>query len=54
MDATVAAALASGVSDFVDGAIAQLTANLPVALGVTITVAVVFFGIRTFRAIAHI
>jgi len=54
MDASVAAALGVGLDSFVDSATNQLVANLPLAIGIAVSVAVVFFGIRTFRAIAHV
>lgn len=54
MDASLSAAMTTGVQDIADGAIAALTTNLPIALGVVVSVAVLFFGIRTFRAIAHV
>jgi len=54
MDATVAAAMTTGLTSIKTESLEQLAANVPLALGVVITVAVLFFGIRTFRAIAHV
>lgn len=54
MDATVGAALTTALTTLQGDAVDQLAANLPLAIVVTITVAVLFFGIRTFRAIAHV
>lgn len=54
MDATVSAALTTGVTGFADDAVAQLASVLPIALGVTITVGVLFLGIKIFRAITHV
>lgn len=54
MDATVGAALTTALTALKGDALEQLGANVPLAIAVTITVAVLFFGIRTFRAIAHV
>jgi hypothetical protein len=54
MPTAVASALASGLTSWVDGAQGQLVAILPIALGLVITIAVVFFAINFFRAIVHI
>lgn len=54
MDATLAADLGTQLTSFKTSAITVLGDNLPVALGLTISVAVLFFGIKAFRAIAHV
>ena len=54
MDATLAAALTSSLTSIKTGAIEALTDNAPVALGLVVSVAVLFFAIKTFRAIAHV
>lgn len=54
MDATLAASLESGLTTFSSDAATQLAAVLPIALGLLVSIAVVFFGIKMFRAIVHI
>jgi len=54
MDPTVAAELSSQLGDFKDGAYAQIVAVLPIAVPLVITVSLVFFGWRMFRAMAHV
>lgn len=54
MDATVAAALTSQLESFETGAYAQITSVLPVAIPIAITIGLVFFGWRIFRAMAHV
>lgn len=54
MDATLATTLGTQMTTFKADALTQVGAVLPLALGVAISVAVVFLGIRIFRAIAHV
>lgn len=54
MDATVAGALTTQLQAFETGAYAQITAVLPVAIPIAITIGLVFFGWRMFRAMAHV
>jgi len=54
IDATVSAAVTTLVTGLKSDALAMITTNLPLAGGVLVTVAVVFFGINIFRAIAHV
>ena len=54
MPSPVASALSAGLTSWVDAAQGQLVAVLPIAIGLVVTIAVVFFGIRFFRAIVHI
>lgn len=53
MDATLANTLTSEMTGFKDDLLTQFGALLPIALGVAISVAVVFAVIGWFRAIAH-
>lgn len=54
MDATVAAAITTAVTSFQGDAIDQLGTILPLALPVIVTVALVFMGLRWFRALIHV
>lgn len=54
MDATVAAAVTSGVTSFKTDALAQLATVLPIGLAVTITVALLFKTIGWFRGLVKI
>lgn len=54
MDASISAALTTGLGDFATGAVDQIVAVLPVALPVVIGIAVMFLGIRLFRGVAHV
>jgi len=54
MDSTVNEALATMVGTLKTGALTQMTTYLPIAGIVLVTVAVLFFGIHIFRAIAHV
>jgi hypothetical protein len=53
-DSGVGTALATMVGTLKTGALSQLVTYLPLAGGILVTVAVLFFGIHIFRAIAHI
>ena len=54
MDATLAGTLTTSLTAIKDGAIATLVSNAPIALTGVVSVAVLFFGIKTFRAILHV
>jgi len=54
MDSTVSAALVTMITDVKNHALDLVGDYLPLAGGLLITVAVLFFGIRIFRAIAHV
>lgn len=54
MDATVGAALSTAVTTFKTDALSQLGTILPIAIPVIVTVALVFMGVRWFRALAHV
>ena len=54
MDATLSGVLTTGLTNIKDGAIATLVTNVPVALVGVVSIAVLFFGIKTFRAILHV
>jgi hypothetical protein len=54
MDATVAAALTTGVTDWGAALLAQFASLLPIALGIAITVGVAFAVIRYFRGIVNV
>lgn len=54
MDATVAAALTTQLTAFQGGVYTQIQNVLPIAIPLAITVALVFFGWRMFRAMAHV
>ena len=54
MDPTLQTALVTMLTDIKDGAIDGLVAILPVAGLVVASVAVLFFLIKGFRAIAHV
>ena len=54
MDTTVAGALSTALTTFKGDAMTQLGTVLPLAIGVAITVGVLFFGIKLFRSIAHV
>lgn len=54
MDSTVAAAVTAALTDFQGDATTQLATVLPLAIGVTITVALLFKSIGWFRALIKI
>jgi len=54
MDTAVATAISTGLGTFADDALSNFATVIPLALGVTITVAVAFMVVRAFRAIAHV
>lgn len=54
MDASVATALTGTVQGLQDTATGQLTAILPLAAVVLVSVAGIYFAIRFFRRVAHI
>jgi len=54
MDTAVKTTLDTAIGDFATDALTQLGDVLPVALGVTITVAVLFMAIKIFRAVTHV
>lgn len=54
MDSTVSASLTTMVGDLQSDALAILVDYIPEAGAVLITVGVLFFGIKIFRAIAHV
>lgn len=54
MDATVSAALETMVGTISTDSIAIMTDYIPIAGGILVTVGVLFFGIKIFRAIAHV
>lgn len=54
MDADVATAASTLVTTLKTDALGQIETYLPIAGAVLITVAVLFFGIRMFRAVAHV
>jgi len=54
MDATVETALTTLVTGLKTDALSLVGEYLPIAGGLVVTVAVLFFGIKIFRAIAHV
>lgn len=54
MDATVNTALDTLTSGLQTDALAIVADYLPVAGAIMVTIAVLFFGVRIFRAIAHV
>jgi len=54
MDASVSSALTTGIGSFSSDALLQFATVVPLALGVTMTVAIAFMVVRAFRAIAHV
>jgi len=54
MDTDLSQALVVGVTTFKTDALAQLGTILPIALGVAISVALLYKGISFFRSIAHV
>ena len=54
MDTTVAGALSAGLTSWKGDVASQIAVVLPLALGLAVTIAVVFFAIRLFRGIAHV
>jgi type IV secretory pathway VirB2 component (pilin) len=54
MPSAVSGALTTGLGGFATDSVAQLVAILPVALPVTIGIALLFGAIGWFRAIAHV
>jgi hypothetical protein len=54
MDATVQGALTTLVTGIKTDALGLVATYLPLAGGILVTVAVLFFGIHIFRAIAHV
>jgi len=54
MDGAVEATLSGVMTGLGTDALAILGDYLPIAGGIMVTVGVVFFGIKIFRAIAHV
>lgn len=54
MDTTLAATVLGQATTWKGDAITQFGAVLPIALGLVISVSLVFFMIRTFRSVVHI
>lgn len=54
MPSAVASSLSAGLTTFSDGVTTQLTTVVPIAIGVVVAVALLFFTIRIFRGIVHI
>jgi len=54
MDASVNTALDTLTTGLKTDSLSILTNYLPVAGAIMVTVAVLFFGVRIFRAIAHV
>jgi len=54
MDATLQAAVNTGLTGFASDATTQLGTVVPIALGLLVSIALIFFSVKMVRAIAHI